>query len=123
MAIDMTQFYQVFFDESAEHLVNMEALLLELDISDPDPEQLNAIFRAAHSIKGSAGTFGFSDLADTTHILENLLDKVRKQELGLREEMVDAFLEAGDLLKTMLEAHQGRGEASQSSVAAICEKP
>lgn len=122
MAIDMTQFYQVFFDESAEHLVNMEALLLELDISDPDPEQLNAIFRAAHSIKGSAGTFGFSDLADTTHILENLLDKVRKQELGLREEMVDAFLEAGDLLKTMLEAHQGRGEVSQSSVADICEK-
>ncbi|MCK6411239.1 MAG: chemotaxis protein CheW [Azonexus sp.] len=119
MAIDMTQFYQVFFEESAEHLANMESLLLGLDISHPDPEQLNAIFRAAHSIKGSAGTFGFSDLADTTHILENLLDRIRKQELLLKEEMVDAFLEAGDLLKQMLEAHQGRGEVDQLQVAEI----
>lgn len=122
MAIDMTQFYQVFFEESAEHLANMEALLLELDVSNPDSEQLNAIFRAAHSIKGSAGTFGFSDLADTTHILENLLDKIRKQELILREEMVDAFLEAGDLLRTMLDAHQGQGTVDQVLVVDICNK-
>ena len=74
MAIDMSQFYQVFFDESAEHLAAMEGLLLDLDVENPDSEQLNAIFRAAHSIKGSAGTFGFTDLAETTHILENLLD-------------------------------------------------
>ncbi len=91
MAIDMTQFYQVFFEESAEHLAAMETLLLELDIENPDSEQLNAIFRAAHSIKGSAGTFGFNDLAATTHILENLLDRIRKQELALRADMVDAF--------------------------------
>ncbi len=63
MSIDMSQFYQVFFEESREHLDSMESLLLELDIGDPDAEQLNAIFRAAHSIKGSAGTFGFTDLA------------------------------------------------------------
>jgi len=63
MAIDMTQFYQVFFEESEEHLAAMETLLLDLDIENPDSEQLNAIFRAAHSIKGSAGTFGFTDLA------------------------------------------------------------
>lgn len=50
MAIDMSQFYQVFFDESAEHLAAMEGLLLDLDIENPDSEQLNAIFRAAHSI-------------------------------------------------------------------------
>lgn len=122
MAIDMTQFYQVFFEESAEHLANMEALLLELDVSNPDAEQLNAIFRAAHSIKGSAGTFGFADLADTTHILENLLDKIRKQELILREEMVDAFLEAGDLLRNMLEAHQGQGSVDETLVVDICNK-
>ena len=93
MAIDMSQFYQVFFEESAEHLAAMESLLLELDIDNPDMEQLNAIFRAAHSIKGSAGTFGFTDLAETTHILENLLDRIRKEELTLRAEMVDAFLD------------------------------
>lgn len=122
MAIDMTQFYQVFFEESAEHLASMEALLLELDVSNPDAEQLNAIFRAAHSIKGSAGTFGFTDLANTTHILENLLDKIRKQELILREEMVDAFLEAGDLLRNMLDAHQGQGSVDENLVEDICNK-
>ena len=118
MAIDMSQFYQVFFEESAEHLAAMEGLLLELDVENPDSEQLNAIFRAAHSIKGSAGTFGFTDLAETTHILENLLDRIRKQELDLRPEMVDAFLECGDLLKDMLEAHQGRGSVDAAAVQA-----
>ncbi|UCV08847.1 chemotaxis protein CheW [Dechloromonas denitrificans] len=119
MAIDMSQFYQVFFEESAEHLAAMEALLLDLDVENPDPEQLNAIFRAAHSIKGSAGTFGFGDLADATHILENLLDRIRKHELGLRADMVDAFLEAGDLLRSMLEAHQGRGTVDAQQVEAV----
>ncbi|MBS1159924.1 MAG: CheW-like protein:ATP-binding region, ATPase-like:Signal transducing histidine kinase [Proteobacteria bacterium] len=122
MAIDLSQFYQVFFDESAEHLAAMEALLLDLDVENPDPEQLNAIFRAAHSIKGSAGTFGFTDLAETTHILENLLDRIRKQELGLRADMVDAFLETGDLLREMLEAHQGRGVVAPSTVEAVCAR-
>ncbi|AXS79148.1 chemotaxis protein CheW [Dechloromonas sp. HYN0024] len=119
MAIDMSQFYQVFFEESAEHLAAMEGLLLNLDIENPDSEQLNAIFRAAHSIKGSAGTFGFTDLAETTHILENLLDRIRKQELPLRPDMVDAFLESGDLLRNMLEAHQGRGEVDPQAIAAM----
>lgn len=119
MAIDMTQFYQVFFEESAEHLAEMESLLLDLDVDNPDPEQLNAIFRAAHSIKGSAGTFGFTDLAETTHILENLLDQIRKQELALRADMVDAFLEAGDLLKSMLAAHQGQGQVDPPAVESV----
>jgi two-component system, chemotaxis family, sensor kinase CheA len=122
MAIDMSQFYQVFFEESAEHLAAMESLLLNLDIDNPDSEELNAIFRAAHSIKGSAGTFGFTDLSQTTHILENLLDRIRKQELGLCADMVDAFLEAGDLLGTMLEAHQGRGSVDPEAVESICAR-
>jgi two-component system, chemotaxis family, sensor kinase CheA len=122
MAIDMSQFYQVFFEESAEHLAAMETLLLDLDVENPDVEQLNAIFRAAHSIKGSAGTFGFTDLAETTHILENLLDRIRKRELGLRPDMVDAFLESGDLLRTMLEAHQGRGSVDPKNVEEVCAR-
>ena len=122
MTIDMSQFYQVFFEESAEHLATMEGLLLGLDVENPDSEQLNAIFRAAHSIKGSAGTFGFTDLAETTHILENLLDRIRKQELGLRADMVDAFLESGDLLREMLEAHQGRGEVDPKQIESICAR-
>jgi two-component system, chemotaxis family, sensor kinase CheA len=116
MSIDMSQFYQVFFEESAEHLAAMEGLLLDLDLDNPDSEQLNAIFRAAHSIKGSAATFGFTDLANTTHILESLLDRIRKHELNLCRDMVDAFLQSGDLLRGMLEAHQGRGAVDQAAV-------
>lgn len=83
MSYDMSQFYQVFFAEAAEHLESMESLLLGLDHAHPDGEQLNAVFRAAHSIKGSAGTFGFNDMAELTHVLEGLLDRVRKGELPL----------------------------------------
>ena len=122
MSIDMSQFYQVFFEETGEHLASMENLLLALDVHDPDSEQLNAIFRAAHSIKGSSGTFGFTDLQDVTHILENLLDKVRKGELKLREDMIDAFLDAGDVLKNLLAAHQGDGEADKPAAEAICQR-
>ena len=122
MSIDMSQFYQVFFEEAQEHLDSMESLLLALDIGDPDAEQLNAIFRAAHSIKGSAGTFGFTDLAEVTHVLENLLDRIRKGELALRPEMIDAFLDAGDVLKDLLAAHRGNGVADPSQVAAMCKR-
>lgn len=122
MSIDMSQFYQVFFEETGEHLANMENLLLGLDVADPDAEQLNAIFRAAHSIKGSSGTFGFTDLQDVTHILENLLDRVRKGELHMRNDMIDAFLDAGDVLKNLLAAHQGEGEADRAAAEAICQR-
>jgi two-component system chemotaxis sensor kinase CheA len=74
MTIDMSQFFQVFFEETEELLAEMEKLLLAIDISTPDPEDLNAIFRAAHSIKGGAATFGITDLTEVTHVLETLLD-------------------------------------------------
>ena len=122
MSFDMSQFYQVFFEEAAEHLASMENLLLGLDVDTPDAEQLNAIFRAAHSIKGSAGTFGFTDLAEVTHVLENLLDRIRKGELPLRNDMIDAFLDAGDVLKTLLAAHRGEGAADPALVAQTCSR-
>jgi two-component system, chemotaxis family, sensor kinase CheA len=122
VAIDLSQFYQVFFEETDEHLANMESLLLGLDMANPDIEQLNAIFRAAHSIKGSAGTFGFTDMAQVTHILENLLDRIRKGELALRDEMIDAFLDAGDVLKTMLAGHKGDGQVDPAAVDATCAR-
>lgn len=122
MSIDMSQFYQVFFDEAAEHLANMESLLLALDLGSPDPDQLNAIFRAAHSIKGGSGTFGFSDMAEVTHILETLLDRIRKNEMALTHEMVDAFLQAGDVLHGLLEAHQNGTAADETATMNICVK-
>jgi two-component system, chemotaxis family, sensor kinase CheA len=123
MTVDISQFYQIFFEEAAEHLMTMESLLLELDIDDPDSESLHAIFRAAHSIKGGAGTFGFNDMTESTHIMESLLDRLRNQELALRKEMVDALLDSGDILRQQLARHQGAGEeVSREELEAMCAR-
>ncbi|MDY7575355.1 chemotaxis protein CheA [Actimicrobium sp. CCI2.3] len=106
MTIDMGQFFQVFFEETEELLAEMEKLLLAVDVSNPDPEDLNAIFRAAHSIKGGASTFGITDLGEVTHVLETLLDRIRKGETLLTAEHVEAFLAAKDILKMQLDGHR-----------------
>jgi two-component system chemotaxis sensor kinase CheA len=102
MSIDMKQFHAVFFEESQEHLEEMEQLLLDLDVSDPDSEMLNSIFRAAHSIKGGSGIFGFDALAGVTHIMEGLLDKIRQGKMAITTDMVDLFLNSVDELKEIL---------------------
>jgi two-component system chemotaxis sensor kinase CheA len=122
MATDMRQFYQVFFEECVEHLATMELLLMELDPSAPGNEELNAIFRAAHSIKGGAGTFGFKDMTVVTHILESLLDRLRNHELVLTREMVDLFLEAGDAIGMQLAGHRDGAAVDQSVIEQICKK-
>ena len=122
MSTDLEQFYEIFFEESSELLADMETCLLRLDVNSPDLEDLNAIFRAAHSIKGGAGTFGFTDMTEMTHMLESLLDKLRKGELEVRSEMVDAFLKAGDVIKAQLAGHRGEGQADPTVAAAVCEE-
>lgn len=122
MSTDLEQFYEVFFEESSELLADMETCLLRLDVNSPDLEDLNAIFRAAHSIKGGAGTFGFTDMTEMTHMLETLLDKLRKGELEVRSEMVDAFLKAGDVIKGQLAGHRGDGQADPAAAEAVCEE-
>jgi len=122
MTIDMSQFYQVFFEESAELLGEMERLLLELDVDAPGKDELNAIFRTAHSIKGGAGTFGFNEITETTHILESLLDKLRNDQLRLKSEMVDVFLKAVDVLKMQLAGRQSGSEVDAQAVADICQR-
>ncbi|AUL99814.1 hypothetical protein B4966_06355 [Rhodocyclaceae bacterium] len=107
MSLDMRQFYQVFFEETEEHLANIEALLLRLDERQPSAGEVAEIFRAAHSIKGSSATFGFEDMAALTHELEDMLDRVRKGKLGLTRAMIDAGLEAVDVLRSLLDAHRG----------------
>jgi two-component system chemotaxis sensor kinase CheA len=107
--IDLSQFYQVFFEEAGENLDNMERLLLNVNVEEADDEELNAIFRCAHSIKGGAATFGFSDVAELTHQMETLLDKLRRHELKPNSAMVDVLLQSGDALRTQLARHQGSG--------------
>ena len=121
--IDMSQFFQVFFDECAEHLGSMESMLIALDPAEASADDLNAIFRAAHSMKGGAGTFGFTDMTGVAHVLETLLDRVRKNELALTSEMVDAFLQAGDVIKSQLDAHRGGGELADTGPAqTVCAR-
>jgi two-component system chemotaxis sensor kinase CheA len=107
--IDLSQFYQVFFEEAGENLENMERMLLELDLQTADDEELNAIFRCAHSVKGGAATFGFTDVAELTHEMEALLDKLRRHELAPNASMVDVLLAGGDALRGQLARHQGAG--------------
>jgi two-component system, chemotaxis family, sensor kinase CheA len=119
MTIDMSQFFQVFFDEADELLAEKEKLLLAIDLESPDSEDLNAIFRAAHSIKGGASTFGLADMTEVTHILESLLDKIRKGEMALTAEHVDAFLAAKDVLKMQLDGHRLGSPVDQDAVADV----
>jgi len=122
MTLDITQFYQTFFDEADELLAQMEQLLLNLDVGHPDPEDLAAIFRAAHSIKGGAATFGFTALTETTHILESLLDRARNNEIVLRKDMIDTFLETKDVLSGQLADYRASAEPDAAIAAAICAK-
>ena len=121
-AIDLTRFHRVFFEEAAEHLAEMEKLLLRIDPGAPDPEAVNAVFRAAHSIKGGSGTFGFTDMAEVTHELESLLDQVRKGETALSAEMVDALLGAGDVLAMQLARHRGDMDGPEPPAAEACAR-
>ena len=118
--MDITQFYQTFFEEADELLAQMEQLLVDLDIDAPEKEHLNAIFRAAHSIKGGAATFGFTALTNTTHLLENLLDRARLGELRLTRPMMDVFLETKDVLQQQLGAYRAGTEPDPKMVAHIC---
>ena len=122
MSIDMKQFHSVFFEESQEHLDEMEHLLLELNTEDPDTEQLNSIFRAAHSIKGGSGIFGFDALGSVTHIMESLLDNVRQKKFAITSAMVDLFLSSVDVLKSILESYKSASEIDWTNVNKICER-
>jgi len=119
MTIDISQFYQVFFDEAEELLAEKERLLLAVDIAAPDAEDLNAIFRTAHSIKGGASTFGLNDMSEVTHVLESLLDRIRKGEMALTSQHVDAFLAAKDILKMQLDGHRNGASVDQEAVANV----
>ncbi len=102
MEFDKSEFFQVFYEEASEHLEMIESLLVALDVQSPDEEALNAIFRAVHSVKGGAGTFGFDKLTKVTHVFETILDQVRKGILNPSSEMIDLFLETRDHLSAIL---------------------
>lgn len=115
----MTQFHGVFFEESFEGLEIMESELLELVLNDPDIEAINKIFRAAHSIKGGSGSFGFTDVTNFTHVLETLLDEVRAGKHKLIQDEVNLLLTSVDCLRDMLSASRDGNDIDKENVQSI----
>jgi two-component system chemotaxis sensor kinase CheA len=104
--IDLSQFYQIFFEEAGENLDQMETMLLNLNLDSADDEELNGIFRCAHSVKGGAATFGFADVTELTHKMESLLDRLRRHEIQPTAEMVDVLLQSADASRSLLARRQ-----------------
>ena len=119
---DLSQFYQIFFEEAGENLDQMEQMLLDLDLSNSDDEELNGIFRCAHSIKGGSATFGFSDVAELTHQMESLLDRLRRHELQPIPQMVDVLLESADASRSLLARHQAGGQGDAVSTTSLVRR-
>jgi len=116
MTIDLSQFHDAFFDESFEALDAMEAALLQLDAGSPDPEMINTIFRAAHSIKGGSATFGFGEIASFTHSLETLLGELRDRRISVTQRISDALLKSVDVMRELLLSAKGKQPISMKFV-------
>lgn len=119
---DLTQFYQIFFEEAGENLDLMERMLLSLNLETADDEELNGVFRCAHSVKGGAATFGFSDVSELTHQMESLLDRLRRHELQPNAAMVDVLLESADASRGLLARHQAGGEGDAPLTADLVRR-
>jgi len=117
MGMDLAQFHEAFFEESFEAIESMEAALLKLNVGAPDPETVNTVFRVAHSIKGGAGMFNFSDIASFTHTLETLLDGVRAGRTQLTTAVMDLLLKSVDVMREMLRAVQKKETFDPQRVA------
>jgi two-component system chemotaxis sensor kinase CheA len=107
---DFDQFKQTYISEAFELLEDMEERLLGFDEDNFDMEEVNAIFRCAHSIKGGGGSFGFKRLVDFTHIMEFLLDKIRNEEIQISEEIIDTLLKSVDIVSALVTAAQNEEE-------------
>lgn len=119
---DLSQFYQIFFEEAGENLDQMEQMLLNLNLETADDEELNGIFRCAHSVKGGAATFGFADVAELTHQMESLLDRLRRHELQPTSVMVDVLLESADASRSLLARHQAGDEGEALPTADLVKR-
>ncbi len=119
MSIDLSQFHQIFFEESFEGLDVMESQLLDLQPQEVDAESVNTIFRAAHSIKGGAGTFGFMQVSEFTHVVETLLDEIRSGSRSMQRNYIDLFLQSVDCLRAMLGSLQSGSEPDGERAATL----
>lgn len=115
--MSMEEFHQIFFEEADELIEAMEAELLEMVFDADNPDRINNVFRAAHSIKGGAATFGFAEITDTTHVMETLMNCVRDGEIAVTRDLIDLLLRTADCVKDMLGAAKN-GEPADAERAA-----
>ena len=119
MSIDLARFHQAFFEESFERVDAMEQGLLQLEGGADNAETVNDIFRAAHSIKGGAATFGFAATAEFTHHVETLLDSVRNGSRGVDAALVALLLRSADQVRALLNAARDGGVADAALSAQL----
>ncbi len=122
MPIDMSQFHQAFFEESLDGLNAMENGLLALSQGAEDPDLIHSVFRAAHSIKGGSGTFGFTDISACAHRVEQLLDSLRAGRRTADKAVIELLLESVDVLRGLLAEAQGGAKADPARLASLNER-
>ena len=111
---ELDEITEIFLEESLEGLDTMETGLLGLEAGEADPEIMNDIFRAAHSIKGGAGTFGFMEVSEFTHGVETLLDEMRSGDRDVTPDAVQLLLRSVDRLRAMMDEIQASGQVDTS---------
>jgi len=120
--MSLDQFKQTYITECYELLADMEERLMALDCEAADIEQLNAIFRCAHSIKGGSGAFGLNYITDFTHVLEALLDAMREGKVNASREAVDMLLLSVDIVTRMVDAAKDNAQPPAELGADLLEK-
>ncbi len=115
--MDITRFHATFFEESRENLAAMEAGLLDMESGGGGADTIHVVFRAAHSIKGGSATFGFTAIADLTHLLETLLDEARSGKRTLDGVAISALLGSVDALRMLLAAAEHGDAIDQAMLA------
>ncbi len=121
MSNDLKRFHATFFEESREGLEIMESGLLDLESGRGSADTINAVFRAAHSIKGGSATFGFAKVAELTHVLETLLDELRANKRPLTADAMDAMLASVDVLRGLLKAAEAGVAPADDGAALVAQ--
>jgi two-component system chemotaxis sensor kinase CheA len=120
--MDMSQYLEIFIDESKEHLQHMNKVLLELEGNQQDINLINEIFRVAHTIKGMAGTMGFNRVANLTHEMENVLHLVRNKEIPVSSPIIDILFECFDALEEYITNLSNTGQEGTLDTTSLVER-
>ena len=122
MTAELRALLELFYDEAAEHLTDLETVLQSLDPRAPDPGGLELMFRAARSAKASSVTLGLADVTELAHQFERLLDRLRQEQLVVTPEVRDAGLQASTVLRALLAAHRGTGTVETACAERACRR-